>query len=120
MPLLTSEAIVLHAFDYLESSRIFRLATRRAGVHSVLAKGVRRSRRRFSSALDLFAQGTAQLSTKRGQDLDILNAFEVTRARVGLAEHLERFTGASVLAELALHFSAAHADAPLFDALAAA
>ena len=40
MPLLVSEAIVLHAFDYLESSRIVRLVTRDAGMRSGLAKGV--------------------------------------------------------------------------------
>ena len=39
MPLVSSDAIVLHAFDYLESSRILRLVTRDAGVRSVLAFG---------------------------------------------------------------------------------
>ena len=60
MPLLATDAIVLHAFDYLESSRILRLVTREAGVRSALARGARRSRRRFGSALDLFAQGSAR------------------------------------------------------------
>ena len=53
MALLVTDALVLHAFDYLESSRILRLATREAGVVSVLAKGARRSRSRYGSALDL-------------------------------------------------------------------
>src|SRR6266446_6483311 len=70
MPLLATDAIVLHSFDYLESSRIFRLVTRDGGVRSVLAKGARRSSRRFGSALDLFAQGSAQLYAKPGRDLD--------------------------------------------------
>ena len=39
MTLVVTEAIVLHAFDYLESSRILRLVTRDAGVRSVLARG---------------------------------------------------------------------------------
>ena len=59
MPGLVTEAIVLHAFDYLETSRIMRLLTREAGVQSVLARGARSSRRRFGGAMDLFAQGTA-------------------------------------------------------------
>jgi len=39
MTLLVTDAIVLHSFDYLESSRILRLLTREAGVRSVLARG---------------------------------------------------------------------------------
>jgi len=46
MTLLVTDAIVLHSFDYLESSRILRLLTREAGVRSVLARGARRSQRR--------------------------------------------------------------------------
>jgi len=98
MPLLMTEAIVLHVFDYLESSRIFRLVTREAGVRSVLARGARRSTRRFGSALDLFAQGSAQLHIKPGRDLDTLGNFEVERARPALALELTRFTGAAVVA----------------------
>ena len=67
MPLLATPAIVLHAFDYLESSRILRLVTREGGVRSALAKGARRSSRRFGSAVDLFAQGGAQLHAKPGR-----------------------------------------------------
>lgn len=120
MPLLVSDAIVLHAFDYLESSRILRLATREGGVRSALAKGARRSQRRFGSALDLFAQGTVQLSTKPGRDLDTMTGFDVVESRPALAQDLGRFAGASVLAELVLHFSTEHADPALFDAIAAA
>src|SRR3954463_15828180 len=104
MSLLVTDAVVLHAFDYLESSRILRLATREAGVVSVLAKGARRSRRRFGSAVDLFAEGSAQLYLKAGRDLHTLSAFEVTRSRAALAMDLERFAAASALAELALRF----------------
>ena len=34
-----TDALVLHLFDYLESSRIVRVATRELGVQSVLARG---------------------------------------------------------------------------------
>jgi DNA repair protein RecO (recombination protein O) len=120
MPLLVSDAIVLHAFDYLESSRILRLATREGGVRSALAKGARRSQRRFGSALDLFAQGSAQLSTKPGRDLDTLAGFDVVLSRGPLAEDLGRFAGASAIAELVLHFQSEHADPALFEAIVAA
>jgi DNA repair protein RecO (recombination protein O) len=107
MPLVETDAIVLHVFDYSETSRILRLATRDAGLQSVLARGARRSKSRFGSALDLFAQGAAQLQLKDGRDLQTLAAFDVTRSRAELGEDLGRFAGASALAELVLRFSGA-------------
>src|SRR4051812_46326143 len=118
MPLLATDAVVLHAFDYLESSRILRLVTREGGVRSALAKGARRSSRRFGSAVDLFAQGAAQLYTKPGRDLDTLSAFDVTASRAALAQDLGRFTGASAIAELTLRFGREAADSGLYDAVA--
>ncbi len=115
--LLATPAVVLHSFDYLESSRILRLVTRDGGVRSVLAKGARRSSRRFGSALDLFAQGTAQLHTKPGRDLDTLGGFDVLLARPALGADLGRFTGASAIAELTLRFGRDAADSGLYDAV---
>ena len=120
MALLATDAIVLHAFDYLESSRILRLVTREGGVRSALAKGARRSSRRFGSAVDLFAQGSAQLYAKPGRDLDTLSGFDVVVSRPLLAADLGRFAGASAIAELTLRFGRDEADAGLFDAVAGA
>ena len=85
MPAVVTEAIVLHAFDYLETSRILRLLTREAGVQSVLARGARRSRKRFGSAMDLFAQGIAEIHVRPNRDLQTLGALDITRARAALA-----------------------------------
>jgi DNA repair protein RecO (recombination protein O) len=117
MPLLTTDAIVLHAFDYSETSRIFRLATRDAGVVSVLARGARRSTKRFGSALDLFAEGTVQVLVREQRDLHTLCAFDLIRSRPALATDLGRFAGASALAELMLRFATDEPQAPLFNAL---
>jgi DNA repair protein RecO (recombination protein O) len=120
MPLVETEAIVLHAFDYSETSRILRIATRDAGVQSVLARGARRSKSRFGSAVDLFAQGHAELHLREGRDLQTLSAFDVTRARAAIADDLGRFTGASMVAEIMLRFGAADdSHSALFDALSA-
>jgi DNA repair protein RecO (recombination protein O) len=121
VPLLSTDAIVLHAFDYLESSRVLRLATREAGVRSAIAKGARRSSRRFGGGLDLFSRGFAHIYTKPGRDLDILAGFDDLRPRVELASDLGRFAGASAIAELTLRFShEASTDESLFDAVGAA
>ena len=117
MTLVVTDAIVLHVFDYLESSRILKLVTREAGVRSVLARGARKSKRRFGAALDLYAQGSAELQIKVGRELDTLGAFDVTRARPQLAAQLDRFTGASAIAELTLRFARDASDPGLFDAV---
>lgn len=114
MTLVATDAIVLHVQDYLESSRIVRLATREHGVQSVLARGSRRPRSRFGSSLDLFASGVAHFTLKPGRELSNLSGFDLTRSRLSLAADLDRFTSASALAELAIRF--AHAD-PHDDAL---
>jgi len=120
MPLVETPAIVLHAFDYSETSRILRLATRDAGMQSVIARGARRGKSRFGSAVDLFAQGHAELHLRDGRDLQTLSAFDVTVARPAIADDLERFTGASAVAEIVLRFAAADEAHPeLFDLLAA-
>jgi DNA repair protein RecO (recombination protein O) len=117
MSLVVTDAIVLHAFDYLESSRILRIVTRDAGVRSVLARGARRSKKRFGSALDLYAQGVAQLQMKPGRELDTLSDFDVVRARPQLARQLSRFAGAGAIAELTLRFASDAADPGLFEAV---
>ena len=117
MAQLVTDAVVLHAFDYLETSRILRLATREAGVQSVLARGARRSVKRFGSALDLFAGGVAEIHVRPGRELHTLASFDVTRARARLAADLDRFTAASAIAELVLRFAQEEAHPALYDAL---
>jgi DNA repair protein RecO (recombination protein O) len=115
MPPHSTEAVVLHAFDYLESSRIIKLLTRDMGLRSALARGARSSRKRFGAGLDLFVQGTAEIEVKPGRDLDTLSSFDVIRTRGAIGADLERFTGASALAEMLLRFAQHDGDPELFD-----
>jgi DNA repair protein RecO (recombination protein O) len=114
VPLVT-EAIVLHAFDYLETSRILRLLTREAGVLSVLARGARRSRKRFGSAMDLFAQGIAEIHVRPNRELQTLGALDVTRARSELGADVGRFTAASMISEIVLRFPYEESAAEIFN-----
>lgn len=118
MPPVVTSAIVLHAFNYSESSRILRLATREAGVQSVMARGARASQRRFGSAVDLFAEGEVQYEARAGRELHTLSRFDVMTSRVALGTSLPRFEGASALAEVMLRV-AGEDDTPehAFDAL---
>src|SRR5580692_1871318 len=104
MAIVETDAVVLHVFDYLETSRIYRLLTRDAGLQSVLARGARRPKSRFGRAVDLFAEGTAHLSVRPGRELQTLTAFDVTHSHQGLARDLDRFTAAAAIVELVLRF----------------
>lgn len=115
MDLVVTDAVVLHAFDYLESSRILRLITRDAGIQSVLARGARSSRKRFGTSLDVFVQGIAEYTSRPGRDLGTLTAFDATRSRPELVADMSRFAGACVLAELALRFTSDEPQPGLFD-----
>jgi DNA repair protein RecO (recombination protein O) len=119
MAALRTDAVVLHVFDYLETSRILRLATREAGMQSVLARGARRPKSRYGTALDLFASGTAEIYVKPGRELHTLASFDVTRSRGQLAADLERFTAASAIAELSMRFGTSEGHADLYDVLVA-
>jgi DNA repair protein RecO (recombination protein O) len=119
MPLVITQAIVLHAFDYLETSRVLRLITREAGVQSVIAKGARRTRGRVGSGVDLFAEGEAQIYIKPTRDLHTLGAFDVVKSRAGLAMEMTRFTAASAIAELTLRVAGDEQNAKMFDGVSA-
>jgi len=118
MPLVATEAIVLHAFNYLESSRIVRLATREAGLVSVVARGARRPRSAFGS-LDLFSHGIAQISMRPHRDLHTLTGFDVANSRTSLGAALPRFAAATMLIELVLRFGHEESGRDLFAPLAA-
>jgi DNA repair protein RecO (recombination protein O) len=117
MTLIATDAIVLHVQDYLESSRIIRLATREHGVQSVLARGARKPRNKFGASLDLFASGVAHFPLRPGRDLSNLAGFDLTRSRMSLAADLDRFAAASALVELALRFVHADPHDDAFDVL---
>lgn len=115
--MIETAAIVLHAFDYRETSRIVRLATRETGVISAIAKGARRPKSRFGQGLDLFTGGSAQLVLHPSRDLHTLAGFDATLARPALAASLRRFGAAAALAEICLRFGT-EATAGVHDALA--
>ena len=84
-------------------------------MQSVLARGARKSRGRYGSALDLFAEGTAQIYVKPNRELHNLAAFEISRSREEVSHDVGRFTAASAVAELALRFGGEEANPQLYD-----
>jgi DNA repair protein RecO (recombination protein O) len=119
MSLVSTPAVVLSTLKYSESSKIVRLATRDFGVQSAIAKGARRPRSRFGAALQVLSEGQAQLYVRDHRELHTLAAFDLTRVPVRLAEALERYAAASVLAELMARFAPADAHPESFEMLRA-
>ncbi|MGH7449094.1 MAG: DNA repair protein RecO [Longimicrobiales bacterium] len=113
-----TDAIVLQSFPYGETSRIVRILTRSAGVHSAIAKGALRPRSRYAM-MEPFAEGSATLYIRDTRDLQTLGAFDLTRSRQGLGRDLLRFGGASLLAELVLRTASEESQPELFDVVSA-
>lgn len=118
--LVTTPAVVLHAFPYGDTSRIVRLATRDHGVQSVIAKGALRPRSRVGGGLYVLSAGVAQFYLRPHRDLHTLAGFDVSDQHAALAASVPRYAAAAALAELVLRFAEAEPQPEVFDRLAAA
>lgn len=117
MPVVTTDAVILQAFKYSDTSKILRLITRTSGLQSVIAKGALRPRGPFGGVLEPFAEGSATFFAKDQRELHTLTSFELSRSRQRLGTTLTQFGGASLIAELVLRSGIEEPDADLFDAV---
>jgi DNA repair protein RecO (recombination protein O) len=97
---LTTPAIVLRAVNYGESDRIVTLLGLETGRLSALARGARKSQRRFAGGLGLCAVGVASLRERAGADLLTLESFDATAAHAALGSDVARMAHAAYAAEL--------------------
>lgn len=93
-------ALVLRTTDWSESSRIATLWTREFGKVRGLAKGGRRLRSNFESALDLLTVCSIVLLRKSSGGLDLLTEAQVVRRFPGLARDLSALYAGYYVAEL--------------------
>ncbi len=81
MPLHTTPAIVIRSLPYGESDKIVTFFTKGFGKLKAIAKGARRSKKRFQNALDLFTYvrliffEREAVGLARAESCDILNSF---------------------------------------------
>jgi DNA repair protein RecO (recombination protein O) len=95
-----TRALVLRTFDQNESDRLVHLYTEDLGRVSALAKGARRSRRRFPGALELFSLIDVRLVAPPRSALMRLEAARPYRSLEGLSDDLLRFAIACHFVEL--------------------
>lgn len=100
-----TEAVVLHTLDYGESDRICRFYTDLYGKVSGIAKGARRSRRRFPNALEPCCRSTMIFSRKGRSDLVLIENCDVLEHYRGIRGDLESTLVASYFLELIEQFT---------------
>jgi DNA repair protein RecO (recombination protein O) len=116
LPLVEAEAIVLRTLNYQEADRVVTMFVRELGKVSALARGARKSRRRFAG-LGSFALGKASIR-ERGGELWSLEGFEVTNPRTALGSDLVKAAHAAYACELVERLCAGHqADSDVFHLL---
>src|SRR5437867_7751973 len=93
-------ALIVRATDWSETSRIATLWTREFGRVRVLAKGGRRLKSNFESALDLLTVCTIVLLRKSSGSLDLLTEAQVVERFPRLRADLAALYAGYYLAEL--------------------
>ena len=94
------EALVLRVLEFGESDRIVHLLTPEWGRVTAMAKGAKRSRKRFAGTLDLFHRLQVQLERRRPTSMVRLEHTRLLDSHQALRTDPRRFALASYLTEL--------------------
>jgi DNA repair protein RecO (recombination protein O) len=94
MSIVRTEAFVLKAFRFGETSMIYRLLTRDRGVVPVIAKGARRPRSRLGAAVDPFRRLDVTYYDRPGREIQTLSQAEVLADHPDIVASLERLEAA--------------------------
>jgi DNA repair protein RecO (recombination protein O) len=96
---------VLRFIDYGESDRIVTFYTNEFGKVKGIAKGARRSKKRFANAIELFSCSTIIFSKKPRQELVLIENCDVINHYPDIRADLEKTLTASYLIELMDQFT---------------
>ncbi len=100
MPLYKTPAIVLRSIPYGEADKIVTLYTLDFGKIKGMAKGAKRSRKRFGNALEIGCHVSATFFEKETSNLVRLSHCDVIRPFASVREDLHRLAWASYFIEL--------------------
>ncbi len=96
----SDDALVLHRIDFSETSLVLTILTRRFGKIQALAKGGRRLKSPFESALDTLARIRVMFLQKRNDSLDLLTESKLLRRFTVTEQNLPGLFGAFYVVEL--------------------
>ncbi len=105
MPVRETEAMVIRSHPLGESDRIVTFLTRAAGKVRAVAKGARRSRKRFGSSLESLSRVRLQYFEREGADLARIETVDLLESFYGLQEEPERAAVLACMAEVADAFA---------------
>jgi DNA repair protein RecO (recombination protein O) len=97
-----TEAIVLDCFEHGESDVIVTLLSRDTGRLSAIAKGAKRSKKRFVNKLELFSFLHISYQTSPNRGLSFLSEAELYTSFLNIRRNFELYTTASILREFLL------------------
>jgi DNA repair protein RecO (recombination protein O) len=100
VPAHATSAIVLRAVSYGEADRVVTLFGRTTGRVSALARGARKSQRRFAGGLGLGSVGEISVRERAGAELLTLESFDVTASHGSFGTDVARMAHAAYVAEL--------------------
>ena len=102
---LRTEAIVLRTIDYGESDRIVTFCTADFGKIRGIAKGARRSRKRFANAIEPFCCSRILFSRRSPDSLALIEGSDVICHFPSIRADLEKTLSASYLIDLTDQFT---------------
>jgi DNA repair protein RecO (recombination protein O) len=94
MAIVKTEAFVLKAVRFGETSMIYRLFTRDRGVVPVIAKGARHPKSRFGASVGTFQRLLVNYYQKEGREVQTLSGVDLLAAHRGIAASLPRLEAA--------------------------
>jgi len=97
---IVTPAILLRRVAYAEADLVVTLLGSETGRVSALARGARKSSRRFAGGLGMAATGEARLHERAGADLMVLESFDASDDRAGLATDIAKTAHAAYAIEL--------------------
>ncbi len=100
MPSFKSEAVILQVTDYAEFDKIVSFFTKRYGRIRGIAKGAKRSQRRFGGALEPFVHEKVTFFEKEGHGLARLEECLIINTFPALAKDIKKIAYGNYLLEL--------------------
>ena len=98
---VVTPAVVLRSWAYGESDKIVSFFTELHGKVTGIAKGAKRSRRRFVNSLEPFSLVSLRFQERANASLAFIHACELVRVIKSLTAHLDRIAHASYFMEIA-------------------
>ena len=98
-------AFVIDVKNYGESDKIVTFFTENRGRLSGIAKGAKKSFKRFLNKLELFTLLDIQITDSRSSTLVMINGAELINSFPTLRENYGLYTAATLVSELTLHWT---------------